>query len=116
MLIKISGCVVHIFATFTTVLTTSTHELIPSCTSSSCTSCTIATRLDSRLAFFTDDSHPVEIILCKIEMLSSLVFHWSSLQVDRHLFDFKIIFLLSQTSLMDLGALCLISRLAMIVV
>jgi len=93
----------HVFATFTTILT-SAHKLIvdPSCASTSCSSSSIASTLVSWFTFLTDDSHPIKIILCKIEMLTRFVFHLFSLQIDWYLFYFEIIFLLSHTSRMNL--------------
>lgn len=116
MMIEVSCCVMHIFAAFT--ILASAHQLIidPSGASTSCSTTSVASTLVSRLALLTYDCHPVEVILCEIKMLTSLVFHFSSLQIDWQLLDFEIIFLLSHASGMDLRALRLISRLAVIIV
>lgn len=104
-MIEVGCCVVHVL-TSSSILA-GTHQLIihtSRAASGRTTSATSSSSLVAYFSFLLDDCHSIEIILSEIEVLSRLIFHLLTLQLQRQLLYFEIVhvvFLVCQTALMD---------------
>jgi len=76
--------------------------------------------LVAAFSFLVDDCHPIEVVLCEIEMFSCLILHiFALVVVDRQLLDLEtvlVVDLVRHAARMGQGPLGLPSGLAVIIV